>query len=203
MVKIGKIRAVDLAFGAVFICLMAIGANITVWFPFLAVPIGGATVPISLQTFFAILAGFILGHRLGLFTMVAYMLLGFAGLPIFANLSAGPMALISPTGGFIIAFIFVAYITGLIVQRQRNKRSIPTYTFASFIGLAVNYIIGVSYMYLAMNIWLEIPITYKIAWISMIPFLIKDSILSILAVVFIVSLAKRLPDSLSHRYRAQ
>src|SRR5690625_1070856 len=99
---------------------MAIGANITVWFPILAVPIGGATVPISLQTFFAILAGFILGHRLGAFSMLTYMLLGLAGVPIFAGLSAGPMAIISPTGGFIISFIIVAYAVGKIAHRQTN-----------------------------------------------------------------------------------
>ncbi len=44
-------RPIDLTFGAVFVCLMAIGANIAVWFPMLAIPIGGASVPLSLQTF--------------------------------------------------------------------------------------------------------------------------------------------------------
>lgn len=203
MIKIGKIKPVDLAYGAVFVCLMAIGANITVWFPFLAVPIGGATVPISLQTFFAILAGFILGHKLGLFTMIAYTLLGMAGLPIFANLSAGPMALISPTGGFIISFIFVAYITGLIVHSNKGQLSIPRYTIAAFAGLIANYGIGVTYMYLAMNLWLELPMTYGVAWLGMIPFFIKDSLLSVLAVVFIISLAKRLPASVTNRFRIQ
>ena len=55
-----RLRPIDLTFGAMFVCLMAIGANITVWFPFLAIPIGGATVHVSLQTFFAILAGMML-----------------------------------------------------------------------------------------------------------------------------------------------
>lgn len=185
-----KLKPIDLSFGAVFICLMAIGANITVWFPFLAIPIGGATVPLSLQTFFAILAGFILGPRLGAFTMTVYMFVGLAGVPVFAGLSAGPVALVSPTGGFIISFIIVAFVSGFIA---RNQAKTVRYIIASFAGLIVNYLIGVTYMYLAMNIWLELPISYIIAWSGMIPFFIKDSMLSILAALFFVSFVKRVP----------
>src|SRR5690625_4620472 len=118
-----KLRAIDLTYGAVFVCLMAIGANITVWFPFLAVPIGGASVPLSLQTFFAILAGFILGPRLGAFTMAVYMFVGLAGVPVFAGLMAGPAAILSPTGGFILSFIAVAFITGLITRGHINIKT--------------------------------------------------------------------------------
>lgn len=187
-----KLKAIELAFGAVFICLMAIGANITVWFPFLAIPIGGATVPLSLQTFFAILAGFILGPRLGAFTMAVYMFVGLAGVPVFAGLMAGPVALISPTGGFILSFIVVAFVTGIITRGHTTIKT-SRYTIAAFTGLFVNYLIGVTYMYAAMNIWLEIPISYIVAWTGMIPFFIKDSMLSILAAVFFVSFVKRVP----------
>ena len=187
-----KIKPIDLSFGAIFVCLMAIGANITVWFPILAVPIGGATVPLSLQTFFAILAGFILGHKLGAFAMITYTFVGLAGVPVFASLSAGPMAIISPTGGFIISFIFVAYIVGKIAHRSTNS-SLVNYTIAAFIGLIINYLIGVTYMYIAMNVWLHLPISYSVAWLGMIPFFIKDSALTILAALFFVSFAKRVP----------
>ncbi|RDW20960.1 biotin transporter BioY [Oceanobacillus chungangensis] len=187
-----RLRAIDLTYGAVFVCLMAIGANITVWFPILAVPIGGTSVPLSLQTFFAILAGFMLGKRLGSLSMLTYLLLGTAGVPIFAGLEGGPFALISPTGGFIISFIFVAYFVGLIAEWYKSP-SILIYTVAAIIGLLINYGLGVSYMYIAMNTWLELTISYSIAWIGMIPFLIKDAILSIVAATFMVNITKRLP----------
>ncbi|MFD2045170.1 biotin transporter BioY [Ornithinibacillus salinisoli] len=186
-----NLRAIDLTFGAVFVCLMAIGANITVWFPMLAIPIGGATVPLSLQTFFAILAGLMLGKKLGSIAMVTYMLVGVAGVPIFANFSAGPLALISPTGGFIISFIFMAFFVGWITEKN-TKNSISLYTFAAIIGLFINYGIGVTYMYLAMNTWLELNISYALAWSGMIPFMIKDGALACLAAVFMVNLAKRI-----------
>lgn len=185
-----KLRTVDLTFGAMFVCLMAIGANITVWFPMLAVPIGGASVPLSLQTFFAILAGLMLGRKLGGLSMITYTLVGTAGVPVFAGLQGGPMALISPTGGFIISFIFVAYFVGLVVELNK-KQSVSNYLFASIIGLIFNYGIGVSYMYLAMNTWLNLKITYLVAWSGMIPFLIKDGALACLAAIFMVNLAKR------------
>lgn len=187
-----KLRTVDLTFGAVFVCLMAIGANITVWFPMLAVPIGGASVPLSLQTFFATLAGLMLGKKLGFISMITYMLVGVAGVPVFAQMSAGPMAIVSPTGGFIISFIFVAFFVGWISEASKNP-SVPLYIIAALVGLVVNYTIGVSYMYLAMNTWLGLDIPYRFAWISMVPFIVKDTVFACFAAVFMVTLAKRIP----------
>ncbi|SEP96290.1 biotin transport system substrate-specific component [Virgibacillus subterraneus] len=188
-----SLRPIDLTFGAVFVCLMAVGANISVWFPMLAVPIGGASVPLSLQTFFAILAGLMLGKKLGSTSMITYILVGVAGVPVFAKMSAGPMALVSPTGGFIISFVFIAFFVGFIAEFSR-KPSIPVYTVAALVGLIINYGIGVSYMYVAMNTWLELQISYPVAWIGMIPFLVKDTALACLSAVFMVSLAKRVPS---------
>lgn len=187
-----KLRAIDLTFGSVFVCLMAIGANIAIWFPILAVPIGGASVPLSLQTFFAILAGLMLGKKLGTISMITYIFVGMAGVPVFSNMSAGPMAIVSPTGGFIISFVFIAFFVGWIAEASK-KASIPLYTIASLVGLVLNYTIGVSYMYLAMNTWLALDISYRMAWIGMIPFIVKDTALACLAAVFMVTLSKRLP----------
>lgn len=188
-----KLRTIDLTFGAVFVCLMAVGANVTVWFPMLAVPIGGATVPLSLQTFFSIIAGLMLGKRLGSISMITYILVGIAGVPIFAGMTAGPMALISPTGGFIISFVFVAFFVGWMAEKAKQP-SLPIYLFAAVVGLIVNYTIGVTYMYLAMNTWLNLDISYILAWAGMIPFLIKDAALASFAALFTVQLSNRIPS---------
>ena len=187
-----RLKPIDLTFGAVFVCLMAVGANITVWFPMLAVPIGGTSVPLSLQTFFAIIAGFMLGKRLGAFAIITYILVGTAGLPIFAGLQGGPFVLISPTGGFLISFVFVAYLCGWIIEKVKSQ-SPAAYSITAIFGVAINYIFGVSYMYLALNTWLELEISYILAWAGMIPFLIKDAALSFIAAFFMVQLAKRVP----------
>lgn len=187
-----KLRPIDLTYSAVFVCLMAIGANITVWFPFLAIPIGGASVPLSLQTFFAILAGLMLGKKRGTIAMITYIFVGVAGVPVFAKMTAGPMALVNPTGGFIISFIFIAFFVGCISEMSK-KQSLPIYVLASMIGLFVNYGVGVTYMYLAMNTWLGLHITYNLAWAGMIPFLFKDAALACLSAVFMVQITKRVP----------
>src|SRR5699024_8014799 len=90
--------------------------NITSILPFMV--IGG--VPITLQTFFAILSGLILGSRLGAFTMFVYMMLGLAGVPVFAQFKGGISMLLSPTFGFIVSFILIAYVAGKLVERKQS-----------------------------------------------------------------------------------
>ncbi len=111
-----RFHVLDLALAAMFVALMAIGANIVSWAPFLQV----AGIPLSMQPFFAILAGLLLGSRLGALSMTVYMLVGLAGAPIFANFKVGFGALLDPTGGFIIAFIIVAYVSGKLVEQKRK-----------------------------------------------------------------------------------
>lgn len=174
-----------LTFGAMFVALTAIGANITSIIPFLVV--GG--VPITLQTFFAILAGLVLGSRLGAFSMFAYMALGLVGVPVFAKFGGGFSSLINPTFGFIVSFILVAYVVGLI--REKNG-SLASYVIAALVGFVLNYVIGTNWMYIAYKLWFDAPegFTYALAWIWMLPPLPKDIILSILAGVFAYRLAK-------------
>ena len=80
-----RFRTLDLTLAGMFAALMAIGANITSWAPFLQV--GG--VPLSLQPFFVILAGLLLGSRMGSISMIVYVLIGIAGAPVFAQFKAG------------------------------------------------------------------------------------------------------------------
>ncbi|WP_047983670.1 biotin transporter BioY [Ornithinibacillus californiensis] len=187
-----NIKPIEITVGALFVCLMAIGANIAIWFPFLAVPIGGTTVPLSLQTFFSILAGLMLGKRLGSLAMITYVLIGVVGVPVFAGMEAGPVQLITPTGGFILSFILVAFITGWIAE-QKATASLQRFVIASLAGLTINYLLGVTFMYLSMNFYMNLDINYGVAWISMIPFLIKDVAMSCLAAVFTVRVANRIP----------
>lgn len=174
-----------MSIGAMFVALTAVGANITSIVPFLV--IGG--VPITLQTFFAILSGLVLGSRLGAFTMFVYMMLGLGGAPVFARFSGGAGTILSPTFGFIVSFILVAYVAGKI---RELKGTFNTYLVAAFIALLTNYIIGTNWMYAAYKLWFEAPeqFTYAIAWLWMaLPF-IKDVVLTILVAVLAFRLEK-------------
>lgn len=170
-----QLRALDLALAAIFVALMAIGANIVSWAPFLQV----AGIPLSMQPFFAILAGLLLGSRLGALSMTVYMLVGVAGAPVFANFQAGFGALVDPAGGFIIAFIVVAYVTGKLVE-QKEQPQFSTFAIASAVGIILTYVIGTTYMYVAVNVWMGGNMSYKAAWAIMMWFAVKDIIFTII-----------------------
>lgn len=187
-----KLRPIDLTYSAIFVCLMAIGANITVWFPFLAVPIGGTSVPLSLQSFFATLAGLMLGRKIGSVAIATYLFVGLAGVPVFSKMSASPVVFLTPTGGFIISFLFMAFFAGWIAESSKRP-TFSIYLLAAVCGIFFNYGIGVTYMYMAMNTWLEVPVTYTLTWMAMVPFLIKDTALACLAAAFMIRLTNRIP----------
>ena len=91
---------------AIFPALMAA----TSW---LTIPIGiGA--PITLQTLFVMMAGLILGKKLGTISVFVYVMLGAIGIPVFAGMQGGIGVILGPTGGFIIAFILMAYLSGIM-----------------------------------------------------------------------------------------
>ncbi|MED4988221.1 MULTISPECIES: biotin transporter BioY [Anoxybacillaceae] len=174
-----KWRAIDLTLVGMFAALMAIGANITSWAPFLV--IGG--VPITLQTFFCVLAGAILGRRLGAVAMIVYMLIGLFGAPVFAQFGGGFGSVARPTFGFIISFIFAAYVTGWMIERGNGNPSVVRFIAATLAGMAINYLIGTNWMYIAYKFWAEAPkgFSYALAWSWMIVPLPKDIILSVIA----------------------
>ena len=169
-------KTLNLVHIAMFAALMAIGANIS---SFLI--IGG--VPITLQTFFAILAGLLLGSRMGAISMVVYAFIGLAGVPVFAGFSGGMDTLISPTFGFIVSFVFIALAAGLIAEKFPSRKG---FVVAALVGLVVNYVIGTNWMYAAYKLWFAAPegFTYKMAWAWMMVPLPKDIILSVLAGLF-------------------
>jgi biotin transport system substrate-specific component len=174
-----KFRALDLTLIGMFVALMAIGANITSWAPFLVV--GG--VPITLQTFFCVLAGALLGRRLGALAMTVYMFVGLIGAPVFAQFSGGFGMIVRPTFGFILSFILAAYVTGLIIEKSGGKPSVKRFIAATLVGMVINYIVGTNWMYFAYKLWAQAPegFSYTLVWGWMLAPLPKDIILSVAA----------------------
>src|SRR5690625_2645633 len=190
-------KTFKLILGAMFIALTAIGANITAIIPFLV--IGG--VPITLQTVFSILAGLVLGSRFGSFTLFAYMLIGLAGAPIFARFAVGIGMIISPTFGFVVAFIATAYVAGKIRER---KETFNSYLIGAIVGLLVNYLIGTHWMYTAYTLWFEAPenFTYGLVWLWMaLPF-VKDFLLTV-AIALVAYRLQKLGYVISNHHEVQ
>lgn len=93
---------------AAFAVATAIAAHVRVPVPF-------TLVPLTLQTMVVILAGVLLGPRLGAASQMAYLGMGMAGLPVFTT-GAGLVALFGPTGGYLLAFPLAALVAGVLAR---------------------------------------------------------------------------------------
>ena len=97
-----------LAWSLGFAALTALGAQ---------VDIPTEPVPFTLQTFFVMMAGALLGSRKGALSMAIYLCLGIIGMPVFASGGFGIARLVGPTGGYLLAFPVAAWIIGWMVGR--------------------------------------------------------------------------------------
>lgn len=116
-----------------------------------------APVPISLATFAIFLTASLLGCKYGSLSLIVYVLLGAAGVPVFAGFSGGFGIIAGPTGGYIIGYIFTAFITGLIIDRymhiQRNNSASSFKTAPSYPVLAIAMALGLAACYLLGTVW--------------------------------------------------
>lgn len=108
------VSVTDLALIATFAALIAVCAVSA------ALPFGVNGVPVTLQLFGVFLAGAVLGSRRGFLAVLLYLVVGAAGLPIFAGGSSGVAQFTGPTGGYLFAFPVAALIVGLAVERARR-----------------------------------------------------------------------------------
>ena len=88
----------------------------------ISVPVG--PVPISLATLVIFIAVYVLGMKQALAAVLLYLLLGLVGLPVFSGYSAGPAKLLGPTGGYLIGYIPMVAIAGIIIDKHYNNRII-------------------------------------------------------------------------------
>jgi biotin transport system substrate-specific component len=97
--------------------LLALCAHIVIPLPWTPVPITG-------QTFGVLLVGILLGARRGALAVVLYLLEGAAGLPVFQPLGGpGYLRFAGPTGGYLIAYPFAAFVTGWLAKRASDAAS--------------------------------------------------------------------------------
>jgi len=112
---------------ALFTAFTAVMAQISI-----PMPLG---VPMTMQTFAIMLAGNVLGARRGFVSILVYVLLGIAGVPVFARLSGGLGIVFGPTGGFILSFPLMAWIVG----RGAEHGGWGAAAAGLLIGAAVNF----------------------------------------------------------------
>lgn len=132
---------------AMFVALVAAGA-------FVRIPVG--TDVYTLQFLFTLLAGLLLGARLGATAVATYVLLGLVGVPVFAS-GGGPGYVLQPTFGYLIGFILQAWYCGAAARRL-SARNFKRLLAINGVGMAIVYVIGISYFYFVSNYVIDAPI---------------------------------------------
>lgn len=120
--------------------LIAIAAQVRLYLP-------GTPVPVTLQTLAVILAGLWGGAGRGSAAAVLYVTLGAGGLPVFADLSAGPAALLGPTGGYLIGFVAAPSLVAWLARDSAGRlRGWPALVGVGLLAHAVIFAFGVPWL---------------------------------------------------------
>ena len=174
-----KLTVRDMTYIALFTAVTCILAPI-------AVPIG--PVPISLTNLVLYFSIYLLKMRDALISYVVYLLLGFAGLPVFSGFTGGAAKLFGPTGGYLIGFILLIIIAGILIPKCRENKAAEGFSFV--LGTLAVYLLGTLWLSYSAGMDLKAAL-----FAGVIPFLPGDAAKIILAVIFAPILVKRLEKS--------
>jgi biotin transport system substrate-specific component len=140
---------------AAFVALIAVGGWVSLPIP---------PVPITLQTFFVLLAAVVLGRR-AILPVFVYLLLGTLNMPVFHNGLAGIGVLMGPTGGYLIGFLPAVLIAGLAYEQENKMIRACGITTATLII----YLFGITWMSYSTGITLA-----QAVLLGLVPFVVGD-----------------------------
>ncbi|WP_439593181.1 biotin transporter BioY [Microbacterium sp.] len=142
-------------------------------------------VPITGQTLGVIVVGAALGARRGAAALVTYMLIGLAGLPVFADFIGSLAAVAKPSFGFVIGFVFSAYVAGWFAERAWDRR--PVLAFAGFAAAsAVPFVFGIPYMAVVLNVVMGLDLSFvQILEAGLFPFIVGGLVKAAIAALAI------------------
>lgn len=151
-----------------------------------AVPLPGTPVPLTLQPLLVVLAGMMLGPLAGALSMVAYLVLGAAGLPVFAPMGPPGIArFLGPTGGYLIAYPAAAYVAGALALR---RTSLTGRWMAACAGIAVLFAGGLAQLTILTGS------VGRAAAIGLTPFAVLDLAKAFIAALLTKPRSTRAPD---------
>jgi biotin transport system substrate-specific component len=127
---LSRLTTRELAVAALFTALLAVSA-------YISIPLG--SVPFTLQVYVVLLAGMVLGPRLGVLAVIAYLVLGLVA-PVYSGGASGLGALFGPTGGYLIGFVPAVLVAGLVAGKCGT--SLTRLLAAGLAGIVPVYLLG-------------------------------------------------------------
>jgi len=152
----------------------------------LSLPIG--IVPISLTNLAIYFSVYALGGKRGTLSYIVYLFIGLVGLPVFSGFSGGFPKLFGPTGGYLIGFIFMAFISGIFIDKFSNK--IYMCFLGMVLGTIVTYIFGSAWLAYEAHIGFN-----KALAVGVLPFIPGDIVKMVIASLIGPQIRKRLISS--------
>lgn len=164
--KRGAMRTIDVVLCGLFAALIAVGAFIRITLPTQPYPF-----TFSLQWLFVLLAGMLLGAKLGAMSVGAYLLVGLVGVPVFVH-GGGPQYIFRAGFGFLLGFLLAAFLIGLLAERippfkrrDDGQPFLPEFLrlmIGAVVGLVAYYFVGTVYYYFMYSVVLETPAEWGI-----------------------------------------
>lgn len=186
--------AQSLAFISVFAALIAASAIVP------GIPVGGFGVPITLQTLAIMVTGFVLGGSRAVAAVALYLLLAFAGLPIFSGGRAGLQVLAGGSAGYVMGFLLAAFLVGIaaeqIIRRLPAKRRGLGFFLASIVVTVV-----ASHMPGVLGMMVNLKLSWQAAFASDLIFYPGDILKDAVASVAAVAVHRAFPDILVRRVK--
>ncbi|WP_432560840.1 biotin transporter BioY [Kineococcus sp. SYSU DK003] len=176
-------RSRDLALVAVFAALVSALALTP------GIPVGGVGVPITLQTLGIMLCGAVLGPWRGAVAAALYLLVGFLGIPVFANGNAGLGVLAGMSAGYLISYPAAAFVTGWLTRAgARRGRTVLGLVLGVVLGgVVLVHVAGTVGMAIAGNLPPATAVKFDL------PFLPGDALKAVLAVLVAVPVHRAFP----------
>lgn len=142
-------------------------------------------VPITGQTLGVIVVGAALGAWRGAAALMTYMLVGLAGLPVFAGFTGTLAAVGKPSFGFVIGFIVSAFVAGWFAERAWDRR--PALAFIGFAAASiVPFLFGIPYMAFILNVVMGLDYSFAgLLEVGLLPFILGGLIKAALAAAII------------------
>ncbi len=186
-----RFTTTDLALIAAFAALIAACAYVG------AIPVGGAGVPITLQTFGVMLAGCLLGPVRGFLAVALYLALGAVGLPVFSGHSSGLGVFTGVSAGYLWSFPVAAALGGLLVKYVAGPRGKTRALVVFLCSIAASILVIHPMGIVGMKLFLDVPWTTAAGYDT--PFWLGDVLKTALVALIASEVHRAFPQLLHPR----